>query len=301
VKFDELLPALHASEFRTYFPDEKRSFGASGFDNLKSMKDLAGKSIVVTGATSGIGRAAAVKLAGCGARLTLVGRDRERGAQILGEAHELGATARLELIDLTDTSAMQGIVARAVAAYGRIDGAVLAAAQMPAEGAMVSLDRLDDANIERDLLAEVRSVVHALRALLRQMLSQPRADTSIVVVSSINGLGAAAGAALYSASKAASIALAKAAALEHARNGIRVNALVLGAFDTPLLAEALRRQSSDGNTDPVRQMYQSHIAMGRIGRPDEAAGVIAWLCSESSSYVTGSSVIVDGGMTSVAR
>lgn len=265
------------------------------------MNDLAGKSIVVTGATSGIGRAAAIQLAGSGARLTLVGRHRERGEQILRQVHELGASARLELVDLTRANAMQDIVTRTVAAYGRIDAAVLAAAQMPAESAMVSLDQLDDASIERDLLSDVRSTVHALRALLRQLLSQPRADTSIVVVSSINGLGAAAGAALYSASKAAAIALAKAAALEHSRNGIRVNALVLGAFDTPMLAEALRRQSPDGNTDSIRQMYQSHIAMGRIGRPDEAADVIAWLCSDSSSYVTGSSIIVDGGMTSVAR
>jgi NAD(P)-dependent dehydrogenase (short-subunit alcohol dehydrogenase family) len=265
------------------------------------MSDLAGKSIVVTGATSGIGRAAAVRLASSGARLTLVGRDRERGAQVLRDVQELGASARLELVDLTSSNAMQDIVARTVVEYGRIDGAVLAAAQMPAEGAMVSLDQLDDSSIERDLLSEVRSAVHALRALLRQLLSQAPADTSIVVVSSINGLGAAAGAGLYSASKAASISLAKAAALEHARNGIRVNALVLGAFDTPMLAEALRRQSADGNIDSIRQMYQSHIAMGRIGKPDEAADVIAWLCSASSSYVTGSSVIVDGGMTSIAR
>jgi NAD(P)-dependent dehydrogenase (short-subunit alcohol dehydrogenase family) len=166
---------------------------------------------------------------------------------------------------------------------------------------MVSLDRVDDASIERDLLSEIRSVAHSLRALLRQLLSQPPAETSIVVVSSVNGLGAAASAALYSASKAATISLAKAAALDHARDRVRVNALVLGAFDTPMLVEALRRQSPDGNTDSIRQVYESHIAMGRIGRPDEAADVIAWLCSGASSYVTGSSVILDGGMTSVAR
>jgi NAD(P)-dependent dehydrogenase (short-subunit alcohol dehydrogenase family) len=265
------------------------------------MQDLAGKSIVVTGATSGIGRAAAVKLASCGARLTLVGRNSERGEQTREQVRGLGAAARLELLDLTHSDAMQDIVARTVAAYGRIDGAVLAAAQMPGKTAMVPLDQLDDASIERDLLSEVRATVHSLRALLRQLLSQPRADTAIVVVSSINGLGAAAGAGLYSAAKAASISLAKAAALEHARNGVRVNAVVLGAFDTPMLAEAIERQSSAGDTDSVRRMYQNHIALGRIGRPEEAADVIAWLCSASSSYLTGSSVIVDGGMTSVAR
>jgi NAD(P)-dependent dehydrogenase (short-subunit alcohol dehydrogenase family) len=231
----------------------------------------------------------------------LVGRDRERGAQILAQVHELGASACLELVDLTHGGAMQGVIERAVAAYGRIDGAVLAAAQMPGATAMVSLDQLDDASIERDLISELRATVHSLRALLRQLLSQPRADAAIVVVSSVNGLGAAAGAGLYSATKAASISLAKAAALEHARDGIRVNAILLGAFDTPMLAEAIKRQSSGGDTEAIVQMYQSHIPMGRIGRPDEAAGAIAWLCSASSSYLTGSSVIVDGGMTSFAR
>jgi NAD(P)-dependent dehydrogenase (short-subunit alcohol dehydrogenase family) len=265
------------------------------------MHDLAGKSIVVTGATSGIGRAAAIQLAGCGARLSLVGRNSERGAEVMDLVRELGASARLELVDLAQPGAMQGIIERTVAAYGRIDGAVLAAAQMPGAAAMTSLDRVDDASIERDLVSEVRACVHALRALLRQLLSQPRADAALVVVSSINGLGAAAGAGLYSASKAAAISLAKAAALEHARNGIRVNAVILGAFDTPMLAEAIKQQSSGGDTEAIRQMYQDHIAMGRIGRPDEAADVIAWLCSASSSYLTGSSVIVDGGMTSAVR
>lgn len=263
--------------------------------------DLAGKSIVVTGATSGIGRATALALAARGARLTLVGRNAQRGAQIEREVLALGADARLELVDLTQPEAMQQIILRTVTAYGRVDGAVLAAAQLPAESAMVPLEQVDDASIERDLLAELRATVHALRALLRQLLSQPAGDRTIVLVTSINGLGASAGAALYSASKAAAISLAKAAALEHARSGIRVNALALGPFDTPLLATALERQASNGDAGQVRRMYENHIAMGRIGRPEEAASAIAWLCSPSSSYMTGSTVILDGGMTAFAR
>src|SRR5688572_14801439 len=111
--------------------------------------DLAGRSIIVTGATSGIGRATAVKLAACGARLTLVGRDLQRGAQIENEVQALGADARLELVDLTHPGAMQQIIKRTVAAYGRVDGAVLAAAQMPSEGAMMPLDQLEDPSIAR--------------------------------------------------------------------------------------------------------------------------------------------------------
>src|SRR5689334_1774491 len=198
--------------------------------------DLAGKSLIVTGATSGIGRAAAVELARRGARLTLVGRHAERGRQVEDEVRRLGADVRLERVDLTHPGAMEQVVTRTVSAYGQVDGAVLAAAQMPSESAMVPLAQLDDACIERDLLSELRATVHALRALLRQMLSQDSADRVIVVVSSVNGLGASPCAALYSAAKAAVISLAKAAALDHAKSGVRVNALALGPFDTPMLA-----------------------------------------------------------------
>lgn len=263
--------------------------------------DLTGKSLIVTGATSGIGRAAALELAARGARLTLVGRDPPRGAQIQQQAQALGADARLELVDLTEPQAMPQLIERTIAAHGRVDGAVLAAAQRPSEGALLTLERVDDASIERDLLAEIRATVHALRALLRQLLSQPPGERAIVVVTSINGLGASAGAALYSAAKAAAIALTKAAALEHARNGIRVNALALGPFDTPLLATALERQAPDGNVNELRRMYESHVALGRIGRPEEAAQTIAWLCSSASSYMTGATIILDGGMTAIAR
>jgi len=262
---------------------------------------LAGKSIVVTGATSGIGRAAAIKLASCGARLTLVGRNHERGRQIEHDVRALGADVQLEHVDLTHSGAMEQIVARAASTYGQVDGAVLAATQMPSESAIVPLAQLDDSSIERDLLSEVRATVHALRALLRQMLSQAATDRTIVVVSSINGLGSCSSAGLYSAAKAAAISLAKAAALDHAKSGIRVNTLALGPFDTPLLSTALQRQSPDGNADVIRRAYENHIAMGRIGRPEEAADTIAWLCSSSSSYMTGSTVILDGGLTAIAR
>jgi NAD(P)-dependent dehydrogenase (short-subunit alcohol dehydrogenase family) len=124
---------------------------------------------------------------------------------------------------------------------------------------------------------------------------------AIVVVSSINGLGAAPGAGLYSASKAAALSLAKAAALDHARSGVRVNGLALGPFDTPMLATALERQAPDGNTGAVRSLYERHVALGRIGRPEEAAEAIAWLCSPASSFMTGATIVLDGGMTAVAR
>lgn len=153
----------------------------------------------------------------------------------------------------------------------------------------------------RDMPRPISVELEGARPGFAKLLSQPSADRAIVVVSSINGLASSASAALYSASKAAAISLAKAAALDHARSGIRVNTLALGPFDTPLLATALERQSAHGKADETRRRYESHVAMGRIGRPEEAADAIAWLCSAWSSYMTGSTVILDGGMTAIAR
>jgi NAD(P)-dependent dehydrogenase (short-subunit alcohol dehydrogenase family) len=130
---------------------------------------------------------------------------------------------------------------------------------------------------------------------IKRMLEQ-REGGSIVNVSSVNGLGGVPGAGTYAVAKAGVIALAKSAAMEYAARRIRVNALVAGAYDTPLLRRAVERYAK-GDTSA----YTSRIPLGRIGNPEEAAEAALWLCSEASSYVTGNALIVDGGMTSWAR
>lgn len=134
-------------------------------------------------------------------------------------------------------------------------------------------------------------------------MGRPERRTSIVNVSSINGLGASPRAPFYSALKAAQIALTKNAALDYARDGIRVNTVVLGAFTTPMLKQAYDIMSGGDPTaaDALRQQFLGLVPLGRFGTPDEAAAVIAWLCSPESSYVTGASWIVDGGVTAFAR
>jgi len=129
------------------------------------------------------------------------------------------------------------------------------------------------------------------------------APSSVVNVSSINGLGASPRGAAYSAQKAAVIALSKSAALDCAQRGVRVNALVPGAFDTPMLRSAMRMMAGDdaAQLPAIEQRYAALIPLGRLGRPPEAAAAIAWLLSDASSYVTGSSLILDGGLTSFAR
>jgi NAD(P)-dependent dehydrogenase (short-subunit alcohol dehydrogenase family) len=124
-----------------------------------------------------------------------------------------------------------------------------------------------------------------------------------VNISSVNGLGAAPGAAFYSMAKAGVLALTQAAAMEYVTAGIRVNALVAGAFDTLMLNKAVER-AAGGDAErrkAIEQQFLSVVPLRRIGRPEEAAEVAAWLCSDASSYVTGHSMIVDGGLTAWAR
>jgi NAD(P)-dependent dehydrogenase (short-subunit alcohol dehydrogenase family) len=158
-------------------------------------------------------------------------------------------------------------------------------------------------DFDREVNGNLKSVWLCLRGELEQMRTQARPGGTIVNVSSVNGLGAAPGAAFYSMAKAGILALTKAAAMEYAAEGIRINALVAGAFDTPMLNKAIE-QAAGGDTERRKAMekqFLSLVPLRRIGRPEEAAEAAAWLCSDASSYVTGHSMIVDGGWTAWAR
>jgi NAD(P)-dependent dehydrogenase (short-subunit alcohol dehydrogenase family) len=149
----------------------------------------------------------------------------------------------------------------------------------------------------------LKSVWLCMKREIRQMLAQSPAGGAIVNTSSVNGLGGAPGGALYSAAKAGVLALTKSAAREYATQGIRVNALVAGAFRTPMLErvfEVAGGGTSEGRA-AVEAQYAGLAAMHRIGMPAEAAEAALWLCSDAASFVTGHSMIVDGGMTAGMR
>ena len=265
------------------------------------MGTMQGKVVLITGGTSGIGRAAASAFARAGARIVLSARRGELGERAVKELKDEGAEAHFVQADVSLASDVNRLVTTVVAAYGRLDAAFNNAATT--DGAMSLTADFTEEQFDRALAMNLKSVWLCLRAEVRQLLSQSPPGGAIVNTSSVHGLGGAPGGALYSAAKAGVLALTKSTAQEYATQGIRVNALVAGAFMTPMLEgvfETVGGGKPEGRAAAEAQ-YVGLIPMRRIGRAEEAAEAAVWLCSDAASYVTGHSLIVDGGMTSAVR
>jgi NAD(P)-dependent dehydrogenase (short-subunit alcohol dehydrogenase family) len=265
------------------------------------MESLQGKVVLVTGGSSGIGRSAAEAFARSGARVVLAARGRERGDETARAIRREGGEARFVQADVAREEEVLRLIAETVAAYGRLDAALNNAATV--DGAFALTADFSEDQFDRSITANLKSVWLCMAHEIRQMLAQAPTGGVIVNTSSVNGLGGAAGGSLYSAAKAGVLALTKSAAQEYAGRGIRVNALVAGAFRTPMLErvfEVAGGDSADGK-ERVEAQYTSLIPLRRIGTPEEAAAAAVWLCSDAASYVTGHSMIVDGGMTAATR
>ena len=265
------------------------------------MTPLQGKVVLVTGGSSGIGRAAVRRFAAAGARVVFAARGRDRGEAVAEEVRKSGGDARFVQADVASPDDVERLVVETVSIYGRLDAAFNNAATV--DGAFALTADFTPEQFDRTLTMNLKSVWLCLAREIRQMLAQSPSGGSIVNTSSVNGLGGAAGGSLYSAAKAGVLALTKSAAQEYATQNIRVNALVAGAFRTPMLEQVFDvagGATAEGRAG-VEQQYSSLVAMRRIGDPEEAAAVALWLCSDESTYVTGHSMIVDGGMTAATR
>lgn len=264
------------------------------------MSTFSDKVVIVTGGSSGIGHAAAVAFAREGAKVVIAARGVERGEGVAREIRASGGEATFIRTDVSRTAEVQALVAGAVEKYGRLDCAFNNAAT--GEGVFALTADFSEEDFDRCLNGNLKSVWLCLKYEIQQLLNQGSGG-AIVNTSSVNGLGGAQQGALYSAAKAGIIALTKSAAREYAQHGIRVNVLVPGAFRTPMLESVFKRYS-EGDAElakAVEAQYAQLNAFNRIGRPEEAAAAALWLCSDAASYVTGHSLIVDGGMTAPFR
>lgn len=246
------------------------------------------KVALITGGTSGIGRATALAFAKENYRVVIAGRRETEGAALVREINALGGDALFVRTDVTRETDLAALIAQTLERFGRLDVAFNNAGVEGQFGLTVAeqtqehFDRVFDANVRGVLFA----MKHEVPALLR--------SGGGVIVNTASALGSVAmpGASVYVASKFAVVGLSKSAALEYASHGIRVNVVSPGPVQTEMLDRAFGPGASDG-----KQAMAAHVPVNRIGTAEEIAAAVVWLASPAASFVTGHDLLIDGAYT----
>ena len=252
------------------------------------MNEMTNKVALVTGGTSGIGSAAALAFAEAGAKVVVSGRREKEGNEVVAAIKKQGGEGRFIKADVSNEADVSALIEKTLSAFGRLDAAFNNAG---IEGDVGKLTHEQSAaNYHAVMNINVLGVLLAMKYEVPAMLKT--GGGTIVNTSSVGGLIGFPGASAYVASKHAVLGLTKTAALEYATQGIRVNAVSPGGIVTPMLD----RFTGGLDTDFYKQLEAMH-PMNRTGRPEEIAEAVVWLCSDKSSFVTGQSLTVDGGLT----
>ncbi len=248
---------------------------------------LDGKVALITGGASGMGMVASKLFASEGARIALTDVADEAGEQVAKEIEAAGGEAVYVHADVSAQADAEAMVRAAVERFGRLDVLYNNAGIML--GADGSVDATEESVWDRTLAINVKGVAFGCKFGIPAMIASG-GGSIINVASFVAWMGAATSQTAYTASKGAVLAMTREIAVEYARKGVRCNALCPGPIDTPLLAELL--------SDPARRQRRFvHIPMGRLGQAEELAKAALFLASDDSSYMTGASLIVDGGIT----
>lgn len=247
------------------------------------MAELAGRCALVTGAGNGIGRAIAKSFAAAGASVLVADLD---GAAAERVAAEIGSAARAQQCDVSEAASARAAVEAAVAAFGRLEIVVSNAAVL---SPLVSIAEMSQEDWARALAVNLTGAFNICKPAIPRL--REAGGGSIILVASQMARVANAGQAAYCATKGALVQLAKGMAIDHAKDGIRVNSLSPGGVATERL---LRRF---GSLEEAERVWGPKHVLGRLGRPDEIAAAAVFLASDRASFITGSDLLVDGGYT----
>jgi len=247
---------------------------------------LAGRVVLVTGGASGIGRASCLAFAGEGARVMVADITPEGGKETVSRVRQIGGDAFFVRTDVGNTSDVDALVAKTVEKYGRLDCAHNNAG---IAGPMVRTSDYSEQDWDDVMKVNLKGVWLCMRREIAEMLKQH--SGVIVNTASTAGLRGSRLASAYAASSHGVVGLTKSAALEYAMDGIRINAVCPGIVDTPMIrcyiAGDAKREAQFTTASPI----------GRMATPDEIAQAVVWLCSDAASYITGHTMVVDGGRT----
>lgn len=248
-----------------------------------STASMDGRVVVVTGGTSGIGMATVEMLVRRGAIVAVLARDPAKGAALAAKTG-----AQVFHADVSDAAAVRGAFAEIERTLGAVTGLVANAGVADVEG---PLHRMDDATWDHVMSVDLRGTYLVTREALRSMMQAGGgaivAVSSVVVAGAIPGAGTA-----YHAAKGGIEAFVRSIAVDYALHGIRCNAVAPGATETPLMWANVRPET----VDEERRRVEQQVPLGRLAAPADIAYAIAWLLSDEAAYVTGATLLVDGGV-----